>query len=37
MQLYELARGLLTDPLFWVVLMFAAGFLAMRRRPVAAQ
>jgi len=37
MQLYGLARGLLTDPLFWVVLMFAAGFLALRRRPVAAR
>ncbi len=37
MQLYGLARSLLTDPLFWLVLMFAAGWLTMHRRPVAAR
>jgi len=37
MQLYGLARSLLTDPLFWVVLMLALGFLLLRRRPIAAQ
>jgi uncharacterized SAM-binding protein YcdF (DUF218 family) len=36
-QLYGLARGLLTDPLFWVVLMLAVGFALMRRRPIAAR
>jgi len=35
MQLYGLARSLLTDPLFWVVLMLALGLLLLRRRPVA--
>lgn len=37
MQLYGLARSLLTDPLFWVALILAVGFMAMRRRPVAAR
>ena len=37
MQLYALARSLLTDPLFWVVLILAVGFLTMRRRPLAAR
>lgn len=35
MQIYGLARGLLTDPLFWVVLMLAVGFALVRRRPIA--
>jgi uncharacterized SAM-binding protein YcdF (DUF218 family) len=35
MQPYGLARNLLTDPLFWVVLMLALGLLLLRRRPVA--
>ncbi len=34
MQIYGLARGLLTDPLFWVVLMLAVGFALVRRRPI---
>lgn len=37
MQLYGLARSLLTDPLFWVVLMLGVGFLMLRRRPLAAR
>jgi uncharacterized SAM-binding protein YcdF (DUF218 family) len=37
MQLYGLARGLLTDPLFWVVLMLAVGLALLRRRPIAAR
>ena len=37
MQLYALARGLLTDPLFWVVLMLAMGVALLRRRPTAAR
>jgi uncharacterized SAM-binding protein YcdF (DUF218 family) len=37
MQLYGLVRSLLTDPLFWVVLMLAAGFVLLRRRPIAAR
>lgn len=36
MLLYGLIRSLLTDPLFWVVLMLLAG-LALRCRPVAAR
>jgi uncharacterized SAM-binding protein YcdF (DUF218 family) len=36
-QLYGLARGLLTDPLFWVVLMLVVGFALVRRRPIAAR
>ncbi len=35
MQIYGLARGLLTDLLFWVVLMLAVGFALVRRRPIA--
>ncbi len=34
MQIYGLARGLLTDLLFWVVLMLAVGFALVRRRPI---
>jgi uncharacterized SAM-binding protein YcdF (DUF218 family) len=35
MHLYGLARSLLTDPLFWVVLMLALGFALLRLRPIA--
>lgn len=35
--LYGTVRGLLTDPLFWVALVLALGWLLMRRRPVAAR
>jgi hypothetical protein len=37
MQLYGLARSLLTDPLFWVVLLLLPGWLLARRRPAAAR
>jgi uncharacterized SAM-binding protein YcdF (DUF218 family) len=37
MPLYGLVKGLLTDPLFWVVLMLTVGFALLRRRPIAAQ
>jgi uncharacterized SAM-binding protein YcdF (DUF218 family) len=35
MQLYGLLRGLLTDPLFWVVAILLIGFLLGHRRPAA--
>ncbi len=35
LQLYGLARSLLTDPLFWVVTLLAVGMLLDTRRPAA--
>jgi uncharacterized SAM-binding protein YcdF (DUF218 family) len=37
MQLYGLARSLLTDPLFWVAAILMVGFLLARRRPAASR
>jgi uncharacterized SAM-binding protein YcdF (DUF218 family) len=37
MQLYGLARSLLTDPLFWMAAILTVGFLLGRRRPVASR
>lgn len=37
MSIYGLVKGLLTDPLFWVVLMLVVGFALLRRRPIAAR